>query len=82
METNNRFIEIEGIDVPILLEEGLDTDFAKNILSKCDKNDFKDADVIIINKETMYALHKTDLASVGDNTVTPRFELAGDNAVI
>ena len=61
METNNRFIEIEGIGVPILLEEGLDVDFAKNVQSKCDKNDFKDGDVIIINKEKMYVLHKTDL---------------------
>lgn len=60
METNCRFIEIEGIDVPILLEEGLDVDFAKSILSKCDKNDFNDGDVIIINKEKMYVLHKTE----------------------
>ena len=62
METNNRFIEIEGIDVPIILEEGLNIDFAKNTLSKCDKNDFKDGDVIIINKEKTYILHKTELA--------------------
>jgi len=82
METNNRFIEIEGIDAPILLEEGLDIDFAKKILSKCNKNDFKNGDVIIINKETMYALHKTELAGVGDGTVNPRFELSGDNTVI
>lgn len=61
MEINNRFIEIEGVDIPILLEEGLDTDFAKNVLSKCDKNDFNDGDVIMINKEQMYVLHKTEL---------------------
>lgn len=65
METNNRFIEIEGIDVPILLEEGLDVEFAKNKLSKCDKNNFKDGEVIIINKETMYVLHRTKLVNDG-----------------
>lgn len=70
METNNRFIEIEGIDVPILLEEGLDVDFAKNVLSKCDKNNFKYGDVIIINKEKMYVLHKTKLEKLEcDDTV-------------
>jgi hypothetical protein len=61
MEANNRFIVIEGIDVSILLEEGLDVDFAKNILSKCDTKEINRRDVIIINKNEMYVLHKTDL---------------------
>lgn len=56
---NGRFIEIDGIDVPILLEDGLDIDFAKNTLSKCNTKEFKDGDLLIINKEKFYILHDT-----------------------
>ncbi len=55
---NGRFIEIDSIDVPVLLEDGLDIDFAKNILStKCNIKEFKDGDLLIINKEKFYILH-------------------------
>ncbi len=72
METNNRFIEIEGVNAPILLEEELDVDFAKNVLSKCDTKEFKDGDVIIINKEEMYVLHKTKL-KYDDAVIYPKY---------
>ena len=56
---NGRFIEIDGIDIPILLEDGLDIDFAKNTLSKCNTKEFKDGDLLINNKEKFYILHNT-----------------------
>lgn len=61
METNSRFIVIENIDASILLEEGLDADFAKNVLSKCNTKEINRRDVIIINKNGIYVLHKTDV---------------------
>jgi hypothetical protein len=61
METNNRFTVIENIDASILLEEGLDADFAKNVLSKCNTKEINRRDVIIINKDGIYVVHKTDL---------------------
>lgn len=61
METNNRFTVIENIDASILLEEGLDVDFAKNVLSKCNTKEINRRDVIIINKNGMYVVHKTDV---------------------
>ena len=64
---NGRFIEIDGIDVPILLEDGLDMEFAKYALLKCDIKEFKDGDVIIINKEKLRLLHKTQLLADKDN---------------
>ena len=59
MEKNYKPIEIDGINVPILLEDGLEYEFAKNALAKCDIKEFKDGDFIIFNKENMYVLHKT-----------------------
>ena len=61
MEKNYKPIEIDGINVPILLEDGLEYEFAKNALEKCDIKEFKDGDFIIFNKENMYVLHKTKI---------------------
>ena len=65
---NGRFIEIDGVDVPILLEDGLDIDFAKNILSKCVLKKFKNGDFLIINKDSMHIAHETKLIDVIDDS--------------
>lgn len=64
---NSRFIEIDGISVPILLEDRLDMEFAKQALSKYDTKEFKEGDIIIINKEKLRLLHKTQLLADKDN---------------